>query len=401
MAGLFGKSKKFNPLAAVREEPGLAERLANQVGMNLLGVDFIGMGRRKALGEAQRGFMNDLTGKLGPQYEDGPAPTVGEGGNAEAWEYTPPTRTSDGLNINSPELPALALTAQRLGVPLKGLIDVMAAQQPDVRFDRGFGYNSKTGGAMGGFHPELDKGQTLGANGVVSNLPGFVNSSAEAEGAKTGAQEQQKAAWDLVEVPQRDGSVIKLPRAIAVPMLAKAAQESGGPGFGRSQTPAEAAAARVQAESQAAARTSLPNDLSTVDAAINSIDNLLKDPALPKRTGMWAMLPAIPGTEGAGFDTQLKQLTGQVFLDAYASLKGAGAITEQEGKAATAAKARLEKAQSPEDFMAALNDLRASLLAGKQRLAQRAGAPPAGAGRWTAEAARAELARRRAAAGAR
>jgi len=132
MAGLFGKSKKFNPLAAVREEPGLAERLANQVGMNLLGVDFIGMGRRKALGEAQRGFMNDLTGKLGPQYEEGPAPTVGEGGNAEAWEYTPPTRTSDGLNINSPELPALSLTAERLGVPLKGLIDVLKAQQPNI-----------------------------------------------------------------------------------------------------------------------------------------------------------------------------------------------------------------------------------------------------------------------------
>lgn len=42
--------------------------------------------------------------------------------------------------------------------------------------------------------PVLDKGQTLGSDGTISNIPGFVSSSAEAAGALAGATERAKNA---------------------------------------------------------------------------------------------------------------------------------------------------------------------------------------------------------------
>lgn len=62
------------------------------------------------------------------------------------------------------------------------------------------------------------------------------------------------------------------------------------------------------------------------------------------------------GTEAAGGQAKVNQLRGKAFLEAFESLKGGGAITEKEGEAATAAKARLDQAQSEKDFINALDD---------------------------------------------
>ena len=52
------------------------------------------------------------------------------------------------------------------------------------------------------------------------------------------------------------------------------------------------------------------------------------------------------------------QLGGKAFLQAFESLKGGGQITEVEGKKATDAIARLNRAQSDSEYEVALNDLR-------------------------------------------
>jgi hypothetical protein len=65
----------------------------------------------------------------------------------------------------------------------------------------------------------------------------------------------------------------------------------------------------------------------------------------------------IPGTDALAFDALLKQAQGKLFLQAYQSLKGGGSITEIEGAKAEQAVARLNAAQKPKDFDAALNDL--------------------------------------------
>jgi hypothetical protein len=75
-------------------------------------------------------------------------PQVESGGGQ--FEYHSPQKVSDGLSINSPELPALALKAERLGVPLATVLDVLKAQQPHVQIGPdGRPYNDKDPASLG------------------------------------------------------------------------------------------------------------------------------------------------------------------------------------------------------------------------------------------------------------
>ena len=78
--------------------------------------------------------------------------------------------------------------------------------------------------------------------------------------------------------------------------------------------------------------------------------------ALPGILGMFeGRLPAKTQAE-ADLLAKVEQVQGQAFLEAFSILKGAGAITEQEGIKATQAYARLQRTQSPEAFTASLNE---------------------------------------------
>lgn len=76
--------------------------------------------------------------------------------------------------------------------------------------------------------------------------------------------------------------------------------------------------------------------------------------------GAYARLSAIISPKGAEAVTQLMQLTGETYVAAYQDLKGAGQITEYEGKTAAAAKNRLtnRKFLTPETARKALQDYR-------------------------------------------
>lgn len=69
--------------------------------------------------------------------------------------------------------------------------------------------------------------------------------------------------------------------------------------------------------------------------------------------GLGALLPQAQVARGV-----LDKIKGGVFLNAFESLKGGGQITELEGKKAEEAGARLLTTQNPEDFRAALAELR-------------------------------------------
>jgi hypothetical protein len=79
-----------------------------------------------------------------------------------------------------------------------------------------------------------------------------------------------------------------------------------------------------------------PND------ALNGVLGLIEG-RLPARTQAQADLLA-----------KIDQISGRAFLEAFATLKGGGQITETEGAKATQALARLQRTQSPEAFQAAL-----------------------------------------------
>lgn len=116
------------------------------------------------------------------------------------------------------------------------------------------------------------------------------------------------------------------------------------------------------------AEGNLPGTLEKAKFALDTLDKLEVHPGLSAGTGLTGIARRkVPGTEPYDFGVLLDQTKGQAFLDAYESLRGAGAITENEGKAATQAKARMDAAQSEGAFREGLRDYRKVLQSGIER----------------------------------
>ena len=69
----------------------------------------------------------------------------------------------------------------------------------------------------------------------------------------------------------------------------------------------------------------------------------------------------VQGTPEADFDAMLEQVLGGAFLEAYERLKGTGQITEIEGKKATQAITRMQRAVSETEFLQAATEFRTAL----------------------------------------
>ena len=131
-----------------------------------------------------------------------------------------------------------------------------------------------------------------------------------------------------------------------------------------------------QQAGEAAATAPMAED--KTQAAVSLIDSIITDKALPGITGMFqGRLP--PMTQaGTNLNAKIDQLAGQAFLEAFNTLRGGGQITEIEGRKATDAMARLNRAQSPEAYIQALNDMKDVLLSGMARRQQKAMMGPSG-----------------------
>jgi len=138
---------------------------------------------------------------------------------------------------------------------------------------------------------------------------------------------------------------------------------------------AGAAKSKEIGEAEGQAVVNLPNVIATAENTLKTIKQMEEHPGKKSwgAFGVGAMLPDVPGTATRGFAALVDQIKGQNFMTAFNQLKGAGAITEQEGAKAERAQARLDRAQSEEDFNIAVKDLKEVIMAGVDRARQRAG----------------------------
>lgn len=182
-----------------------------------------------------------------------------------------------------------------------------------------------------------------GPDGRVSRIGGGGVNVTIDNGAKS--SEFGEAPKDMVWLRDDSGSVVTEPdpsgqgvRPVAVPV-------AGGP----------------EDNSQEAT-----NVAQRAQDGIELIDSIINDPALNGITGMLqGRLPPM-SQSGTDLNVKIQQLQGQAFLQAFESLKGGGQITQIEGVKAENAIARLNRAQSTEAYVAALNDLRGILERGLQ-----------------------------------
>lgn len=140
------------------------------------------------------------------------------------------------------------------------------------------------------------------------------------------------------------------------------------------QEEAQQEANRVRLTTQAKADvTPSAEKLGRYDSAANAIsliDQALSHPGLKAATGLSGSIDPrnyIPGTDAKNFGVLMDQIQGGAFMQAFQSLKGGGQITEREGEKAQAAIARMNRAQSTDEFTRGLNEYREVLSIGMER----------------------------------
>jgi hypothetical protein len=141
------------------------------------------------------------------------------------------------------------------------------------------------------------------------------------------------------------------------------------------------AQAGAQGKSAGAAAVLLPKAKAIADEAKKVVEKLRTHPGRSEATGWGSLLPDVAFTNrpGRGFIDLMKQAQGGAFLQSFEMLKGGGPITEIEGQKATEAIARMNRAQTKEDFDDALNDYIGAVDAGYRKLEAQAASGPSGA----------------------
>jgi hypothetical protein len=136
------------------------------------------------------------------------------------------------------------------------------------------------------------------------------------------------------------------------------------------------AAGEAEGEATAKAQADLPRATAQSQELLQLTDDLLKHPGLEQAVGASSVLGVqrIPGTDARDFMVRLDQVRGKQFLEAFSALKGSGAITEQEGKRATEAIARMDTSSSEKEFRQAVRDFQKVVRDGMERTRARAGA---------------------------
>jgi len=142
---------------------------------------------------------------------------------------------------------------------------------------------------------------------------------------------------------------------------------------------AGAEAAKVEGKAAGEAKVDMPGAIAKAEESLATIEAIRNHPGRNQfgATGWGSQLPIIgdgaPGTKGRDFVGLVEQMKGKAFLEAFSQLKGGGAISEGEGAKATAAIARLDRAQSKEGFDAALKDLEDVIRGGIDRARAKGG----------------------------
>lgn len=112
---------------------------------------------------------------------------------------------------------------------------------------------------------------------------------------------------------------------------------------------------------QADEAIALPKAIEAADYSLALLDKVRNHPGREISTGKSFLAgkaaAAVPGTEAKDFSVLMDQVAGEQFMQAFQGLKGGGQITEIEGQKATQAVARLNMAQSENEFMVALDEL--------------------------------------------
>ena len=360
---------------------------------------------------AQMGLMNTALGGDGgaqtPPVQGAAAPASGSGAQPGVFAAAPPMSGSQRAMATLAMLKgdfgsANAIMNPRVRQGTDGTLynerGQVVGRLPNHQVVNGFNVDLGAADAPN-FIPTLPNGTMPDGRGGAVNIPGVVGAQAEQAGATAGAQEQAKAGWDLVDVPLSNGSSIKLPRAVAAPMLVQAAtgrgllpaaMATGGPPssaepgqFGVTQTPAEAELAKTRAATQGQREQLQPKeagalqDLDNTSTMTSQIVHQMLGDTYDTKSGRWIeggatpqvrsgevggiglLMSHVPGTQAYNVDQQLEHLRAMTSMEKLQNLRdnsptgaGLGRVTQQEINLLAAMNGSTDQGQTLQQFNA-------------------------------------------------
>lgn len=122
------------------------------------------------------------------------------------------------------------------------------------------------------------------------------------------------------------------------------------------QEAADTAAGTVEGRTAAEKNAAADGNLQSAQNALDLIESIRNDPNREWATGGTSLFNRIPGTEGYTFQSKVEQAKGGAFLAAIDQMRGLGALSNNEGAAATAAVNRMDTATTEKGFLDALAD---------------------------------------------
>jgi len=134
--------------------------------------------------------------------------------------------------------------------------------------------------------------------------------------------------------------------------------ETFEPVYGSDGKPVTKAPTFQQQKAEASASAGRQKTVDAADNIIKTLTELKNHPGKDASLGLSSLSNrfAVPGGKSADFLALSDKVKGQLFLQAFESLKGGGAITEVEGKKGTDSLASLDYKQSPEQFDKQIDD---------------------------------------------
>lgn len=106
-----------------------------------------------------------------------------------------------------------------------------------------------------------------------------------------------------------------------------------------------------KAEKQAKEEAQKQGVVASFDSALDTLNRIATHPGKSSAVGFGGTTASmIPGTNAAGFASQLETFKAQVFLPQVQNLKGMGALSDAEGKRLTAAIGALDQKMKPAEF---------------------------------------------------
>ncbi|MBB3997188.1 hypothetical protein [Aureimonas pseudogalii] len=145
------------------------------------------------------------------------------------------------------------------------------------------------------------------------------------------------------------------------------------------QEAADTAAGTVEGRVGAERAASASSDATNAQNALDLINSIRNDPYLERGVGFSSLANSIPGSGGYDFANKVEQAKSGAFLQAIQQMKGLGALSNNEGQAATSAITRMNTSTSEEAFKSALDDYEKIVRQGLARAQANGGgsSPPA------------------------